>query len=60
MVVMNKLENPNNNAVLSRVRLFTALWTVARQAPLCIEFPRQEYWSGVPLPSPGDLASSRI
>jgi len=30
-------------------------WTVARQAPLSMGFSRQEYWSGVPLPSPGDL-----
>ena len=30
-------------------------WTVARQAPLSVEFPRQEYWSGLPFPSPWDL-----
>ena len=30
-------------------------WTVARQAPLSMRFPRQEYWSGLPFPSPGDL-----
>ena len=30
-------------------------WTVAYQAPLSIEFSRQEYWSGLPFPSPGDL-----
>ena len=30
-------------------------WTVAHQAPLSMEFSRQEYWSGVPFPSPGDL-----
>ena len=29
-------------------------WTVARQAPLSMEFSRQEYWSGLPFPSPGD------
>ena len=29
-------------------------WTVARQAPLSIGFPRQEHWSGLPFPSPGD------
>ena len=39
----------------SRVRLFTALWTVACQAPLSTGFPKQEYWSGLPFPSPGDL-----
>ena len=30
-------------------------WTVAHHAPLAIGFPRQEYWSGLPFPSPGDL-----
>ena len=30
-------------------------WIVAHQAPLSLGFPRQEYWSGVPLPPPGDL-----
>ena len=39
----------------SRVRLFQTLWTVAHQAPLSMGFPRQEYWSGLPLPFPGDL-----
>ena len=39
---------------LSCVRLFAAPWTVARQAPPSMEFSRQEYWSGLPLPSPGD------
>ena len=34
---------------------FVAPWTVAHQAPLSMGFPRQEYWSGLPLPSPGDL-----
>ena len=38
----------------SRVRLFATPWTVAHQAPLSMGFPRQEYWSGVPLPSPWD------
>ena len=37
-----------------------ALWTVARQAPLSMGFSRQEYWSGLPFPSPGDLADSGI
>ena len=30
-------------------------WTIARQAPLSMGFPRQEYWMALPLPSPGDL-----
>ena len=40
---------------LCHVRLFGTLWIVARQAPLSMEFSRQEYWSGLPFPSPGDL-----
>ena len=40
---------------LSRVRLFEILWTIARQAPPSMGFPRQEYWSGLPFPSSGDL-----
>ena len=39
----------------SRVQLFVTPWTVARQAPLSMEFSRQEYWSGLPCPPPGDL-----
>ena len=45
---------------LSRVRLFATPWTAASQAPLSMEFSRHEYWSGVPLPSPGDLTDSGI
>ena len=40
---------------LSRVRLFATPWTVAYQAPQSMEFSRQEYWSGLPFPSLGDL-----
>ena len=39
--------------LLSRVRLFATLWTEAYQATPSMGFSRQEYWSGVPLPSPG-------
>ena len=39
----------------SRVRLFQTPWTVARQAPLSTGFSRQEYWSGLPYPPPGNL-----
>ena len=39
---------------LSHVRLFATPWTVAYQNPLSMGFPRQEYWSGMPFPSPGD------
>ena len=41
--------------VLSGVQLFVIQWTVARQAPLCVGFSRQEYWSGLPFSTPGDL-----
>ena len=39
----------------SRVRLFTTLWTVARQAPLSMGFSKQEYWNGLSFLPPGDL-----
>ena len=41
--------------VLSHVWFFGTPWTVACQSPLSIEFSRQEYWSGLPCPLPGDL-----
>ena len=44
----------------SRVQLFVTLWPVARQALLSVEFSRQEYWSGLPFPSPGDLPNPGI
>ena len=43
---------------LSHVQLFAAPWTVAHQAPLSMEFSRQEYWSGLPFPSPWNLPQS--
>ena len=44
----------------SRVQLCATPWTVAHQAPLSLECPRQEYWSGLPFPSPGDLPDPGI
>ena len=44
----------------SRVRLCATPWTVALQAPLSMGFSRQEYWSGLPFPSPGDLPNPGI
>ena len=44
----------------SHVQLFAMLWTVAHQAPLSIGFSRQEFWSGLPFPSPGDLPDPGI
>ena len=45
---------------LSHVRLFATPWTIAYQAPPSMEFSRQEYWSGLPFPSQGDLSNPRI
>ena len=46
--------------LLSRVRLFETPLTIAHLGPLSMEFPRQEYWSELPLPFPGDLPDPRI
>ena len=45
---------------LSHVRLFATPWTIAYQAHLSMEFSREEYWSGLPFPSPGDLPEPGI
>ena len=45
---------------LSRVQLSATPWTVAYQAPQFMGFCRQEYWSGLPFPSPGDLSNPGI
>ena len=45
---------------LSRVRLFATPCTVAHQAPLSMGFPRQEYYRGLPFPSPRDLPNRGI
>ena len=44
----------------SRVWFFATPWTAARQTPLSMEFSRQEYWSGLPFPPPGDLPDPGI
>ena len=46
--------------LFSRVWLFATPWTVAHQAALSVDFSRQEYWSGLPFPSPGDLSHPGI
>ena len=46
--------------MLIRVRLFAIPWTVACQAPPSMKFSRQEYWSGLPFPPPGDLLNPGI
>ena len=42
------------------MQLFAALWNLTHQAPLSMQFSRQEYWSGLPCPSPGHLPNPRI
>ena len=46
--------------LLSHVQVFAIPWTVAHQAPLSMGFSRQEYWRGLPYPSPGDLPNLGI
>ena len=46
--------------LLQSVRLFVTLWTLACQAPLSMGFSRQEYWSGLPRPPPGDVPDPGI
>ena len=46
--------------VLSLLRLSLTPRTVAHQAPLSLRFPRQEYWSGLPIPLPGDIPDPGI
>ena len=46
--------------LVTRSCLFATLWTVAQQAPLSVGFSRQEYWSGLPFPSPRDLPDPGI
>ena len=41
--------------MLSHFRLFATLWTLAHHAPLSMGISRQQYWSGLPFPPPGDL-----
>ena len=44
----------------SHDRLFVTPWTIAHQTPLSLALPRQEYWSGLPCPSPGDLSEPEM
>ena len=46
--------------LLSHVRLFANTWTVAHRAPPSMRISRQEYWSGLPFPSPGNLPDPGI
>ena len=56
----SKLQMKVKLKLLSRVQLFATPWSVAYQAPLSMGFSRQEYWSGLPFPSPGDLPDPGI
>ena len=51
-ICMYRYESVSHSAHVCQVGI---PWTVAHQAPLSVEFPRQEYWSGLSFPSPGDL-----
>ena len=64
-LIFSFLESPKDSRLykvklLNRVRLFVTPWMVAYQAPPSIEFSRQEYWSGLPFPSPGGLPNPGI
>ena len=59
---MNKIINERKKKVklLSHSRLFGTPWTVVYQGPLSMGVSRQDYWSGLPFPSPGDLPNPGI
>ena len=52
--------NPLKPCRHAQLSLFVTLWTVAHQAPLSMGFSKQEYWSGLPCPPPGDLPNPGI
>ena len=63
----NSLLQPHGDALLGLLfshwvvpNSFAMPWNVAHPAPLSMGFPRQEYWSGLPFPSPGDLPNPGI
>ena len=58
--LLQRLEETAMSEPLSRVQLFVAPWTAAHQAPLSMGFSRQEYCSGLPFPSSGDLSNPGI
>ena len=53
-IIRGFLGSHNKCQSLNHIQLFAAPWTVAHQAPLSMAFSRQEYWSGLPFPPPGD------
>ena len=58
--LLMKVKERNKVKSRSRVQLFANPWTEAYQVPPTMEFSRQEYWSGLPFPSPGDLSNPGI
>ena len=58
--VISDTDTTGDGLIVSHVRLFATPWTVAHKAPQSMEFSRQEYWSGLPFPSPGDLPDPGI
>ena len=54
------LQVPVPVQLLSRIRLFATPWTIVYQAPVSLEFSRQDYWSGLPFPTPGHLPDPGI
>ena len=52
--------NFRSSGLLNYIQLFCHPWAITHQAPLSMGFPRQEYWSGFPFPSPGDLLNPGI
>ena len=55
-----KYESESVTRSVVSLRLFAMPWTLTCQAPLSMEFSRQEYWNGLPFPSPGDLPNPGI
>ena len=58
--VINAIINRKKVKSLNHVQLFETPWTITSQAPLTLGFSRQEYWSWLPFPSPGDLLKPGI
>ena len=60
LLALPYLKNEEDVCMLSHVQLFVTSWTVIHQTPPSMEFSKQEDWSGLPFPSPGDLPNSEI
>ena len=60
LLILFSWEKKKKSDSLSHVRPFSTPWTVAYQAPLSMGFSKQEYWSGLPFPSPEDLPDPGI